>query len=52
MAAFVQEGAEVAVDADGVHEDERQAVGFEGGLVAAGGLALAVGQVEQAAVRA
>ena len=48
VAPLVQQGPHVAVEAHGVHEDERQAVVLERRLVAAGGLALAVGQVEQA----
>ena len=47
VAPFVEQGPHVAVEADGVHEDERQPVVLERRLVAAGGLPLAVGQVEQ-----
>ena len=45
---LVQQGPHVAVETHGVHEDEGQAIVFECGLIAAGSLALAVGQVEQA----
>ena len=45
---FVEQGPHVGVEPDGVHEDERQPVVLERRLIAAGGLPLAVGQVEQA----
>ena len=45
---LVEQGAHVAVEAHRVHEDEREPVVFERRLVAAGGLPLPVGQVEQA----
>ena len=47
MPALVQQGLHVVVDADRVHEDERAARHREAGAVAAGGLVLAVDQVEQ-----
>ena len=44
---FVEQGPHVGVEPDRVHEDERQPLVLERRLVAAGGLSLAVGQVEQ-----
>jgi len=40
MAGFVQDRFHIALDAHGVHEDERQARFGQGGLVAAGALPL------------
>ena len=45
--SFVEQGPHVGVEPDGVHEDERQPRVLERRLIAAGGLPLAVGQVEQ-----
>jgi hypothetical protein len=50
VAALVQEGQEVVVAADEVGEDEGEAAGLEVDLVAAGGLAGAGHEVEEAAL--
>ena len=50
MAGFVQDGLHVALQADGVHEDERHPRFGQRGLVAARRFAFAVGQVEQTQV--
>ena len=47
VAGFVQDGFDVALNADGVHENERQARFGQSGLIAARGLAFAIVQIEQ-----
>ena len=47
MPSLVEQGPHVGIEADRVHENERQSPVFEGRLVAAGSLALAIGQIEQ-----
>ena len=50
MAGFVQQRAHVLIEADCIHEDQRHLPEGEGLAVAAGGLALAVVQIEQTQV--
>jgi len=50
VAGFVEHGFDVVLLADGVHEDEGEAGFGKGGLVAAGGFAFAVVEVEEVEV--
>ena len=50
VAAFVHQRAQVVVAADRIHEDERQAALLERALVAAGSLAFAIFELEQAVI--
>src|SRR5713226_6435408 len=50
MAGLVQQRAQVAVDADRVHEDQGQLPEWQRGAVTTGRLALAVVQVEEAGI--